>query len=425
MASKLQIRWLWGVLILFSLWSSGCATPLYTGAIFQGQTLPAAADPAEVTSPSLAELGTNRLLFIGSDGNVYSADPDGQRVLALTQDASPTRLYSQPTWSPAGERIAWTRLDDEKSGHLVVSRADGTVESDTELPFPPFYYAWNSRGDRLAYLSNWTIRESPTLALRLLDMTASQPVLSTLATGQPLYFSWSPTGDFLLTHTGNAEVGIASVQGRSTVLSRRSGNFAAPQWLADPTLLAYAVMDGAEQQMVIANLASGQVENLISFSGALAFSVSPDGHKMAYTDSEGGQGMNSFGPLLVLDVRSAEFRQLSSQPVIAFFWSPDSSSIFYMSAEQRSGGIGMRLFVWNGTQKVDLGRYQPSATLINQYLRFADQYGQSASYWSPDSTRVLFAGRNESGESGVWVIPADGSPAQRVARGVYATWTRR
>ncbi|RLT39827.1 MAG: hypothetical protein DWI57_09555 [Chloroflexi bacterium] len=422
MTTKLDVRLLWGTLLFLGLALAGCATPIYTGSLFQGVATVTPAQPVPAASESLTE---NRLLILGTDGNIYSADPDGGRVLALTSDASPTRLYSQPTWSPTGERIAWTRIDGEKSGHLVVSRADGTAESDTELPFPPFYYNWSSDGKQLAYLSNWTVQERPTLALRLLNLTTAQPTIETIATGQPLYFSWSPTSDFLLTHISNAEVGIFSLAGRSTLLSRRSANFGAPQWLADPTLLAYAVMDGTEQQMVIGNLASSQVENLTNFSGALALSFSPDGHKVAYTDSEGGQGLNSFGPLLVLDVRTAEFRQLSSQPVIAFFWSPDSASIFYMSAEQESGESGLRLSVWDGTRKTDLGRYQPSATFLNQYLRFADQYGQSASYWSPDSTRVLFAGRNERGESGIWVIPADGSPAQRVARGVYATWTKQ
>ena len=177
--------------------------------------------------------------------------------------------------------------------------------------------------------------------------------------------------------------------------------------------------------MVVGNLASGQVENLAYFNGTLGFSISPDGQRLAYTDSETGQGMNSFGPLVVLDVRSGEFRQLSSQPVIAFFWSPDSSSIFYMTADLRSGDVGLQLAVWNGEKTTGLGRYQPSATFINQYLRFGDQYSQSAAYWSPDSTQVLFAGRNESGENGIWVIPTDGSAARRVARGVYATWSRR
>ena len=422
MATKLDVRLLWGTLLLVGLALAGCATPIYTGSLFQGVATVTPAQPVPATAESLTE---NRLLILGPDGNIYSADPDGGGVLALTSDASTRRLYSQPTWSPTGERIAWTRIDNERNGHLVVSRADGSAEFDTEVPFPPFYYNWSSNGEWLAYLSNWALQNSPTLALRLVDITSAEVPIQTIATGQPLYFSWAPTSDFLLTHIGNAEVGISSVQGRSRVLSAQSANCGAPQWLTDPTLLAYALLDEGQQEMVIGNLRSGQVQKLIYFNGALGFSLSPDGHKVAYTDSEGGQGMNSFGSLLVLDVRSSEFRQLSSQPVIAFFWSPDSTSLFYLSAEQQSGESGLRLSVWDGTRKTDLGRYQPSATFLNQYLRFADQYGQSASYWSPDSTRVLFAGRNENGVSGIWVIPVDGSPAQRVARGVYATWTKQ
>ena len=114
-----------------------------------------------------------------------------------------------------------------------------------------------------------------------------------------------------------------------------------------------------------------------------------------------------------------------SQPVIAFFWSPDSSSLFYMAADLESEEVWLQLFVWDGEETVDLGLYQPSTTFVNQYLRFGDQYSQSAAYWSPDSRSVLFAGRNERGGNGIWVIPADGSEARRVARGVYATWTQK
>jgi len=408
-------------LILSALLANGCAAPIDTGSIFQAAATTA---PGPATD-SAANLNRDRLVFIGADGNLYSADADGGRVLALTDDAGDNRLYSQPTWSPTGERIVWTRIDDGSRGHLVISRSDGTVEIDRELPFPPFYYDWNSSGDRLAYLSSWTGQDGPTLALRLVDLTSADPTITTIATGQPFYLSWAPTGDFLLTHTNNAEVKIYALQGRSTVLSLRSANFAAPQWLADPTQLAYAVVDGPLQQIVIGNLRSSQVQNLTYFNGGTSFSVSPDGHKLAYTESVQDQGSTAHTSLLLLDIPSGEFRQLSSQPTIAFFWSPDSSSLYWMNAELRSGEIGLRLRVWNGETTTDLGRYQPSPTFMDQYLRFADQYSQSASYWSPDSRNVLFSGRNEKGTSGVWVIPVDGSPAQRVAEGVYAAWPKK
>lgn len=409
------------LLALLGLLLSGCAAPLYTGPIFQGQRIPATA-PVAAPTPTPDRAG-NRLLYLGADGNLYTSAPDGGQALALTSDAGPRRAYSQPTWSPDGSRLAWTRIDNGRRGFVVVSRPDGSVEVEAEVAVPPFYYAWSRGGERLAYLSNWSAQQNPTLGLHLLDLTAAEPTVKTIATGQPLYFSWAPTGDFLLTHIGNRVVGIYSLDGRSTVLSERSGNFAAPQWLADPTLLAYAVRDGAEQQVVVGNLRSGQVRELTYFNGALGFSISPDGRKLAYTDSEGGERMNSFGPLLVLDLPSGEFRQLSSGPVVAFFWSPDSSSLYYLTALVRSGEFGLGLAVWNGERTVDLGIYQPDTAFLNQYLRFADQYGQSASYWSPDSRAVLFSGRNREGVQGVWVIPADGSAPRRVADGVYGVWS--
>lgn len=405
------------LLVLAALLLTGCAAPVVTGPIFQGQT---AASTAPATAMPAAS--ADRLLFIGDDGNLYTALADGTDQTALTNDASRSRVYSQPTWTPDGKRIAWTRIDEGSNGFAVIARSDGRIEAEVAVPAPPFFYAWNPDGDRLAYLSNWSAPAGQTLALRLVDLTSDQPTVRTIATGQPLYFSWAPTGDFLLTHTGNAQVGISSMQARSTVLAQNSADFAAPQWLTDPARFAYAVMNEGEQQIVIGNLRSGQVETLAYFKGTLSFSFSPDGKKLAYTESEDGQGMNAFGPLLLLDVPSGEFRQLSEGPIVAFFWSPNGGSLYFMKAIVQGGTFGLQLAVWNGTERVDLGIYQPSNTLLNQYLRFADQYGQSASYWSPDSSSVLFTGRNPEGVTGIWSIPVDGGPTTRIGRGVYAAW---
>lgn len=422
---RFQIHLLWYTLIAAAIGLSACAGPMYAGPIFQGQALPNTPLPSAQAMPASASVDSERILFVGEDNNLYTAGPEGSEPVALTSDAGRNRAYSQPTWSPDGARMAWSRIDTGDRGFVVIAGPDGRVEIELEVPAPPFYYAWNPAGDRLAYLSNWTLQNRQTLALRLVDLSGDEPDVSTIATGQPLYFSWAPTGDFVLTHTGNSRVGISSMQGRSTALTRSSGNFTAPQWLADPTRFAYSVVEDGEQQIVVGNLRSGQVETLTYFKGASGFALSPDGAQLAYTESEGGHGMNSFGPLLLLDIASGEFRQLSPGPVVAFFWSPDSSSVYYMTAVVRGGEFGLQLAVWNGEERVDLGLYQPTQIFLNQYLRFADQYGQSAAYWSPDSSSVLFAGRNSQGQAGIWSIPVDGSPPWLVGQGVYATWPRR
>src|SRR5689334_21665259 len=43
--------------------------------------------------------------YIGSDGNVYVAQPDGTGKQALTSDATRETPYAQPQWSSSGTRI--------------------------------------------------------------------------------------------------------------------------------------------------------------------------------------------------------------------------------------------------------------------------------------------------------------------------------
>ncbi len=82
------------------------------------------------------------------------------------------------------------------------------------MPFAPFYIFWSPDSSRLAYLSNWLNGSLPSMALRLAELPqaldgSENLVTSTLAQGQPLYFSWSPDGERLLTHTGEERVGIS------------------------------------------------------------------------------------------------------------------------------------------------------------------------------------------------------------------------
>jgi len=66
----------------------------------------------------------NRVLVAGADGNLFLVAPDGSERFALTTDASNSRRYLQPTWAPDGQRIAWARLDGQRSfldGYCLVA----------------------------------------------------------------------------------------------------------------------------------------------------------------------------------------------------------------------------------------------------------------------------------------------------------------
>lgn len=423
-------------LLLFALLLTGCTTgPV----VFQGlEGPPAGADPSAsapsasagesqpATRPALSaeEFATNRLLAIGFDGNLFTVDGDGDNRLELTTDASSQRRYLQPTWSSSGEQIAYTRVEGSSQNFLVTVAADGTGARETELPFAPFFIFWSPSDQRLAYLSNWQPTATGQLALRLVDVAADKLTTRTLLQGSPLYFSWSPTGDRLLTHTRNREVALLSLDGEETGLVSGSGNFATPQWLPDGERLFYAVDDEAGQRMIITDLDGVETEAVTYFNGAAAFSVSPDGRRVAFVDTINPVGMNATGPLHLLDLEEGIFREVTDEPAVAFYWSPDGSALLYFTVTRINQRIWLQPFVWNGEKSIALDRFRPTATFFEQYLRFADQYAQSMTFWSPDSRQVVFSGWGQNNRAGLWVQPADGSaPATRVARGVYATWS--
>ena len=172
-------------------------------------------------APDQASAGINRLVILGSDGNIYTSRPDGSDRQALTQDAAPDHFYRQPAWSPTGERLAWVEIraqDGAVHSGLSTGRPDGGDLSYTDTAaYAPFYISWSPDGRRVALLSNWTSG----LALRLLNPGEQNREPSLLARGQPLYFSWAPDS----TQTPGARKrrkpgGDCLGQGRATAVRR-------------------------------------------------------------------------------------------------------------------------------------------------------------------------------------------------------------
>ncbi len=350
--------------------------------------------------------------------------PTARQRFNLTTDASPSRLYSQPTWSADGSRIAYVQVETEAS-RLISVRADGSDVQALKVVFPPFYIFWNANSDGLAFLSNWVADNSPTIALTRVDFRSAPPSATPISIGQPLYFSWSPDGEQLLTHASNSEVVRIDQDGSRTVLAQTSGNFGAPQWLADGTHLLYGINEAGRQQIVLADV-SGAVEQSIAFNGTASFESNRSGRQVAFVDTDQSPGFNAFGPLYLFDFENQIYRQVSDERVIYFAWSPDGEKLLYFSLQREAGRLWMRAHVWDGTKTVLLSRFLPTETFFEQYLRFADQYAQSQHYWSPDSRRIVFSGTREDRRSGVWVQAADGeSDPVYVAAGEYASWSPR
>lgn len=395
----------------------------------------------------LETASNNRILVQGVDGNLFTITPGESERFYLTSNAGVRWLYSQPTWSTSGDRVAWTAVERTADGvrsALVTALADGTEQTVADVPFPPFYLYWSPDDSKVAYLSNWLNSSGQTIALRAVDITKDGENATTLDLGQPYYFSWAPNGEQLIAHVDNRQVRLLDASQRSEasddereepeVLVDGSANFAAPQWYSDITVaesvgqLLYVLDDGNTAQLVISDVAGDNPEFLtyLTRQDMVSFSMNATGSHIAYIETTERVGFNSFGPLFLYNLEEEFFEQLSTEPAIAFFWSPDGSGLYFLTVELLFGRVWLRVNVWDGDDVRQYGRFLPSPDFLRDYLRFADQYMQSMRFWAPDSSAVLYTGQGESGAIGVWVQSLDGeAPPELVAPGTFATWSPR
>lgn len=393
------------------------ATPLVAGTANPNATVPLPPDG-------------NRLLVLGTDGNLFTVNPDGTARLSLTTDASRTRSYAQATWSPSGAKIGWTMVEQkgaELTSTLLTSRPDGSERTATDTRFAPFYLYWSPDDSQLAYLSNWLNDKGQTIALHTVDLANGDNEPMLIETGQPLYFSWSPDSKQMLTHVANERAALVTLaSGAVKVLSEAAANFAAPQWSTTEERLLFVTDIDSVPQLVLTDTAGDnpQLVTNLSRDDTVSFSMNPQGTQLAYVETSEQIGFSAFGPLFVYNLSKAQFSQLSDGPVLAFAWSPNGEALFFLTAEAEGNRIWLRVNIWDGDKVQRYERFAPSPILLREYLPFADQYTQSMRFWAPDSSAVVYTGAGEDGQRGVWMQPLTGE-AQLVTEGLFATWSPR
>jgi TolB protein len=202
------------------------------------------------------------------------------------------------------------------------------------------------------------------MALRLVDLAAAEDPIRTLAEGQPLYLSWAPDGDRVLTHIQNARVDIQQLDGKRQPLRISEASFPAPQWFPSGDSLLYAVSEGGKQRLIITGIDGIEESEITDFEGNISFTLSPDESQIAYAITPVSAGTAAFGPLFVVETESGRTRQLSDLPVLAFFWSPDSQKLAFLVVDQVDDDLRLRWRVWDGWQIRDYDAVLPSRTFL-------------------------------------------------------------
>lgn len=387
--------------------------------------------------------GSQRIVFVDPRFDVWSVQSDGGNPERITgggsgepresgtnvslraQQAQSVR-YTWPTWSPDGRFVALSRTPG--SGNALASLVLFDTEEGTErrlhetrpgsVPLiaggAPHYALWSPTSEFLSFVA-------PRGPGRGLGLFATRPGGEPyeVSANAPLYHVWSPDGRYILVHR-RGQLLLHDTRDRSTRdLDADSLRYRVPAFSPDGDRIAYVVEEGGIGRLVTSDLDGTHRVSLMDVPGEAAFAWSPTDGRIAV----GVRTLSrpSYDSLYVVD----EDGTGSDEPLVhgsmaAFYWPPDGSRLAYVA-------IG-DLFEWHvaypATRETKLlTPFIPTPDFLT-HLQFFDQFAPSHLVWSPDSTKLVFAGVLERTESPqVWLVDAAGNEAQRsVAEARLAFW---
>ncbi len=417
------------------------------------EALDTIAVPSTLTSPEVPRL--NRIVFVNEELGIETVAPDGSEGRTLTSDS---HVFQFPAWSPDGRQIAALGGNRSGGGIFLLQDEDASAEP-MELYFSdnqnPFYLYWSPDSEQISFLAN---NPGGGIGLNVIEAEAGRES-RLIATGSPLYWNWTADSKQMLIHSGE-EAGDTRL-----VLIDNEGQDQAPQipapgYFQTPGISpsgrywAYAqLQDGGMSWLTIDDQISGE-QQTERHSGSVAMNWSPVADKLAFISGDSESQFGSWGPLRLLDAASSEMRVLSSNQVLAFFWSPDGKSIATISTPSPNGldgGVEVR-----DVKRGQLARNNPtrlpvqrvphqfmlsvidvetgsgleladvalSTTFLTQFLVFFDQYGLSHNLWSPSSDALVLP-VIINGENQIVVISTQSGRMTQVGNGHMAFWSKQ
>jgi Tol biopolymer transport system component len=400
-----------------------------------------------VSEVAVAEGGPllNRVAFVGNDGNLWLATPDGEEIRRITRDGEGYRF---PTWSPDSRRLAFVGPDEEGNPALYVydsARREPTVLFDSPGS-APFYVYWSPDSRAVTFLT----QEQSGLALRLAD--ATEPGEDrVMGEGAPFYWAWSPQGDQLFMHVGGSravseEAHLSFLENRDGAqrveLKLAPGRFQAPVWSANGQFVFYIAADESGEEAIYKTDVETSLQTLLAPLDSSAFLVlAPDDQHVAYLQLESVERLPALGTVYVIDAEGGDQRKVLEEAVAAMYWSPDGKKLALLAPAPGDEGIATRVrglaaplpqlnrFRWwvydVETEGLELlTSFGPTLDFL-QTVPYFDQYHLSLTFWSPDSRYFVVTKGTPGGRDGtVWVLDTAGAkPPRQIGEGTLAVWS--
>jgi dipeptidyl aminopeptidase/acylaminoacyl peptidase len=342
------------------------------------------------------------IAYVGNDRQLYLLDALESAPRCLTADA-PDGAFTWPTWNRDRTAVAVMRrvraAQGERGAVELRAVADGTARRLwTARDGGPVFLYWAPNGERLGLL----VQETDNLHLLAAPRSGdrAEPVL----TGAPLYWGWAPDGTALVAHVGGhyrrgdgarvVHVRLDRGAATSETLSVRPLGFRAPAWEPEGTRVAYAAASQANRgALVLADVASGQVDEVAAVGDQPAFVWAPQGGRLAFAADRSDAGL--YEGVSILDATSGATWRLP-HTVLAFFWLPDGEALLCATVDPGGDRLAWERVDLATDEAVALARFTPTQEL-GLLLGHFDQYAPAVALYSREEPALLFADAGQEG----------------------------